>query len=286
MGLDIYLYRHENFDEAQRREQEYEEKSEAIWDEIQAGRSYEGLSESEKDRAREGVAVLAREMGLGSYGEALPPLKEKIERDDERFPDHLFKIGYFRSSYNDGGIDHVLGNALGKQALYWIFAPEETDLGPFVPDWMAARERARALRSEWESYLDAHGSYRVLEVSSNPFVDPKDLIAKDEGSALALFLHMKEKNAGREGSGWFSNRDGHYFLSEPARVRALLVGTRESYMAKIHNQEMLEPAVYAIYDADRADMEWYTQALQIVEETCRWVLDTGEPEKYVLSWSG
>jgi hypothetical protein len=45
MGLDIYLYRYENFEETRRKEEEYQAFSEKNWE----GKDYEKMSDEEKD---------------------------------------------------------------------------------------------------------------------------------------------------------------------------------------------------------------------------------------------
>ena len=77
-------------------------------------------------------------MGLDIY---LHNKDGEIEIDDPEYPDHLFKIGYFRSSYNPSGLNNVLGK-LGVDDLYGIFdCPGE---GKIVPDWEESKATAVA----------------------------------------------------------------------------------------------------------------------------------------------
>ena len=144
------LFRSEDRAKIERDEAEYERRSAVIWKEDD-GRRYEDIPDAEKETARAAVAEMAREIGVGEWGES--PLKQKIKLPSATYPDHLFKIGYLRSSYNSGGTNHVLRNALDKD-LYWVFGYEgNAEPDNEAPDWQASRDRALALRDEWTAYI-------------------------------------------------------------------------------------------------------------------------------------
>lgn len=57
-----------------------------------------------------------------------------VNMPSKKYPNHYFRIGYFRSSYNSSGINYVLRDRLGID-LYDIF--DAKDSGYYVePDWI------------------------------------------------------------------------------------------------------------------------------------------------------
>jgi hypothetical protein len=49
---------------------------------------------------------------------------ENIQQNSKKYPTHYFKVGYFRSSYNEWGLNRVLTKTIGKD-LYYIFEPPD-----------------------------------------------------------------------------------------------------------------------------------------------------------------
>lgn len=95
MGLDIYLYKSNDID------------AHAAWN-AQREKACEKAPEwSKADKGAAYDAFMAR--WDAEHPDHSP--EEKIEIDSKVYPDHLFKVGYLRSSYNGGGIERVLGNA-------------------------------------------------------------------------------------------------------------------------------------------------------------------------------
>lgn len=269
MGLDIYLYKYENFAETQRKEKIYEEQSEETWNAIpnRNGRSYEELTEDEKNWASNKNKELAASLGLGDWGSD-ETTKHKVEKDSLKYPDHYFKVGYFRSSYNGGGIERVLSN-LGVMGLHEIFQPNDEYC--FQPNWNKALENVNKAIEE----LKTKPAYRVSEVSYNEFNGfPFKSDIKSSEDAMAQFL--KEKGKGHGGS--YSNGTGEYYLDEPIKVVGLIQGVKKRFFVK----EFL-PAVYVITESTN---EWYQQALEIVKETIEYVLSQKDKELYYLHWSG
>jgi hypothetical protein len=155
MGLDVSLYRYRNLAKTLQLEKEYENRSALIWKEGD-GRKYEDIPDAEKEANRAALKVVADELGLDEYGSAGDSMREAIELPSATYPDHLFKIGYLRSSYNDGGINRLLDIAVGRD-LYWVFGREREGAYHFVPDWQAARERAATLRADWVAHAETDG---------------------------------------------------------------------------------------------------------------------------------
>lgn len=267
MGLDVYLKKFEDFESTQQLEASYEEIAERNWQDIQKGRSYEQLTDEEKDSVREKNNALATSMGLDEWGS--DSRVEKIEIPSVRYPDHYFKIGYFRSSYNEGGINRILRNTIGL-TLESIFNTPDEYL--FSPDWKLAKSVAEKAISDFRDYIEK-SPYRVSTFGFNEFMGMPDV--ESEASALAKFLEVKEAN--KSANCAFSNSSGTFFLDKPLEIAAVLTGTQDSYLGRGKI-----PCHYVIY---KDDMSWYLQALEIVLETIEWVLAQSDSEKYYLAWS-
>lgn len=290
MGLDVYLTRYEDFADTKRREERYSKDAEALWPK---GVEYEDVPEADKERIRKESEAIAAALELDHYGSDEARTRE-INLPSSKYPKHMFKIGYFRSSYNEGGINRVLGNTLGV-GLGDIFPESKDEDGyEFRPDWSAARERAVKVLGDYRAYLAKNGNYGVTVVEPNMFLgDPSKATAQNETSALAIFNKQREQVLAREPSPFgdgYSNIDGHFHIREPLKVAAMIQGASTWGFAGGRTT----PAVYVIYEkggGDRevcGDADWYEAALEIVVETCEFALgqSASEQEKLYLRWSG
>lgn len=246
MGLDVYLERCDNWSEKFRLEQEFEDtvNSQNIkWDTPE----YHALNEK---------------MGLlsGRYP------TETIEMNSEYDSEHMFKIGYFRSSYNSGGINNVMRTRIGK-SLYDVFP--ESENYTFVPDWAAALVRIKEIRKEFQDALDTTGKYDVTNISAYFNQNDGPTITKE---ALDRFMEEINRVPTPSPDGWYMNKTGEFFN---IRARSIMIGT---------NDWSSKPIVYLIYESEH-DWDWYLTALAIVEETILWVLKQDNPNEYGLVWS-
>jgi hypothetical protein len=189
-----------------------------------------------------------------------------IELNSNTDPEHLFKVGYFRSSYNQGGINSVMRTRIGK-SLYDVF-PESEDYY-FVPNWARALINIREIRKEFEDSIAATGKYQVATISTY-FVN-EDINSPQD----ALNAYMEEINSRPtpiNDSEWYMNKVGEFFN---LKARAVMNGSNIN-----------RPCTYLIYEStDQQDWDWYVKALKIVEETILWVLEQDDPNNYGLSWS-
>ena len=263
MGLDIYLKRYDNFEDTRRREEEHNKFSEKLWED--AG-DYDSLSEEKKEEIRKKDEEFAKSLNLDKWGSDEDGV-EGIEIDHPDYPDHYFKIGYFRSSYNGAGIERILRN-LGLPTLADIFDVDREEY--FIhPDWKKALERTQ----EVIDLLKKEGGYRVHSVSPNIFSPPE---VKSENEALEVFRKQLQRESEREGEKHnYSNKEGEFFLAEPLKVLAMISGETK-ILAKM-------PCVYVVTESDN---EWYIQALEIVKSTCEYVLQKENIDQYYLHWSG
>ncbi len=207
-------------------------------------------------------------MGLDIY---LYKGKESIENAHPKYPDHYFKIGYFRSSYNDSGINRILEN-LKLPTLYGIFdAPN--DKYKFKPDW----ELALSKTIDTIEKLKAAPNLRCFDVGWNEFKgDPSTAeTITSETEAIAAFLEERKRQENSMGS--YSNSKGHFY-HEGIKVFGLIEGAKKRFFV---DQKL--PCTYVIIEGGN---EWYIQALEIIKDTIEFVLAQKDKSKYKLHWSG
>ena len=195
-----------------------------------------------------------------------------IEFPSAKYPDHLFKVGYFRSSTNSSGINHKLRNTIGIN-LHSIFNPPLEGAYHFQPDWKLAKSIAQKAIRDLKDYI-AKGGYSVLTVDCDLFGDRQKSGIASEALALHKFQEILEKHSDSP-VGNFTSCEGHFFLNEPLKVVGVIPGVSDVFKVKCN---------YVIYKDDSWD--WYLQALEIVEETCDWVLSQADIDCYCLAWSG
>lgn len=273
MGLDVYLYRYEDKDAYEAWEQAEEAEYTRLYD-------ANGRAATEEQRDR----WLSQ---LDAWKAAHPePRREKIERDSAVHSDHMFKVGYFRSSYNDGGIERVFANAIGARPLDYIFDRGEKDDYKFQPNWGEALKRAREMAAAWRAHTEkAKGTY-VTRVTFNMFTAPESM-PRDEKTVMDMFLRERERerNVSFE---TYSNRDGEFFMGEKGlHVRAMIPGVEDSIMARLHGGQGLMPCMYVVAERDQEKGgDWYAKAIDVVIETCEWALGQPDADKLWMHWSG
>lgn len=260
MGLDVYLYKYENKSETDRLEQEYQTVSKANWNE--AG-NYETMTQEQKDLVSAKNKSFAKSLGLSDYGSD-DKNKVKIEMDSPLDKEHIFKIGYFRSSYNGSGINRVLSN-LNVPDLHEIFEPNDEYC--FQPNWETALEKS----NKSISVLEKKDNYRCFNVSPSIFRQSE---CTSEKQAIEIFMEElnKEDDTSFEN---YSTYKGHFYHKEPLKVLALISGTGSTLKKEV-------PCTYVIIEGENS---WYLTALKIVKETIEYVLSQPDKEKYYLHWS-
>lgn len=262
MGLDVYLNHYTDYKKSKELEETYDTYQTLLWKKLEE--LDPDPSEKSKDHVRHKCKQKADELGLDEWGADIL-YHTRVELDSEKYPDHMFKIGYFRSSYNDGGINSVL-RSLDIPDLNYIF--EAGDEYEFCPDWNQALDR---IKSVLEMYKKDKG-YRVESVSANLF-NP-DQVAKNPAAAMDIFQQQFFSSARTFTS--YSNRDGAFYLDKKGlQVHALIPG--KDFMDR--------PCTYAIYK-NEASVKHYRQSLEIVLETIEYVLKQKDPQNYYLRWSG
>lgn len=268
MGLDVHLYHYDNHRSTLKLEKEYTERSDKNWESL--GKDYNDMTSDDKKAIQAKNVAVAEALGLDGDG-CDSKRKTSIEENSKLYPDHMFKIGYFRSSYNEGGINSILRNITGKD-LYYIFEPKEENYEVTV-DWESALERAKKAVFELRKHVKTNGAFRVIEIYD--YFGNKTESPKNSKEALEL---LYKENSQKAAFGSYSNSNGHFFLKEPLEVVGIIGGQKAGFDGQPRS------CTYVIY-RDSDGFDWYEKALEIVVETIEYVLAQPDPEKYLLHWS-
>lgn len=261
MGLDVYLRKCPDRAKAQAIEMKYEKQSEPIWKAV--GKD---ATDKDRDKAHSKSVALAHKLGLDNYGRH--PSRQDVQHDSEKYPEHHCKVGYFRSSYNGGGLNRVLERN-GVPTLYDIF-PHDDKGYEFVPDWDAALTVVKSAIKKMREVQKK--GYDVSTVRFEPVRDP----ATNEQDALAIFEKALGEHKDSKDFSSFTNIQGEFHIRDPLQVRAMIKGTERMF-------DTTHPVMYVVYTSD---LIWYLQALEIVQETIEFVLGREDKDEYFLAWSG
>ncbi len=266
MGLDVYLNHYRDFKKSKEVEKVYDDYCTMLYDTLE-GIEDEDLIKTAKAGIREKLDEKARDLGLGEWGEDITN-RTRIEINSVLHPEHYFKIGYFRSSYNAGGINTVLRD-LKIPDLYDIFEHDSEDY-EFSPDWKHALNVVEgSIR-----LLKKDKGYRVESVAANMF-SPDD-VPLTPAAALDIFNQQLKEKSKNKNHLCYSNKSGEFYLDNTGlKVHGMIPG-----------KDMFQrPCTFIIYKPKDAN-KYYLQALEIVKETIEYVLAQKNPQEYYLSWSG
>lgn len=262
MGLDIYLKVIPNKDSYDKEQEAYESANNKLFNEICGSDENVRVPDEKYQEYRAKCKELEASMGLEEYGGN--PFETSIREDSKLYPEHLCKIGYLRSSYNEGGFNAVARTLLGKD-LYWIFDKNNEEY-QFKPDWEATLRRAEEFKKELLGKIEESHGCGVMEVSG--FGDEQ---AMSGNEALQSFIEESKKNAEY---GDYSNKRGYFFPEGPLEVTAL-----------IHGKGFLgQPCTYVIYKKN-SQYEFYVQMIDIVIENCKFVLAHPCKSDMYVNWS-
>lgn len=283
MGLDVYLYKYENYKETREKVEAFDQQTEGLYDKHQMyGDDWKSLTQEIQEQRRKAFKNEKREIAA-SLNLDLDSCDDPIDGEciEDNFPgaeDHYFKIGYFRSSYNGSGINNVLGNLIGI-GLKEIFEPG--DEYRFQPNWLKAKEKCHEAIEKLSKILSDGENFRCVRHSWNEFQGPpkESHPIKSEEDALQAFLEERRKYKEKpNGYGSYSNGKGEFYFDEPIAVAGIIQGVNKRFFV----EEYL-PAHYIIYKD--SSMDWYLTALKIVDATIDRVLMSDDPTKYYLKWS-
>ena len=283
MGLDVSLRKFKDFEGTKKRNKDYEEKSEKIWDEEMkkfGKKKYEELTKNERETISAMTDELSDKLGLGEYGEVKDDPIDVCE-DSKKYPKHYWKIGYFRSSYNSGGFNTVIRGLIDAD-LYSIF-DKTCDEYYFRPNWIESRKRAKQALKDLKTLVTGNGTFRALHVDCTSF--SKTGVPKDNKEALDIFLeerkkYLEQKKGNNNTFQHYSNMYGEFSMGKPIEVFAFVKGER-SFSLSGKNPD---PCIYAIIN-DTHEYAYLKQCLEIVVENCEYVLEQKDYNNYYLGWS-
>lgn len=277
MGLDVYLRKCADLEAARKAEEAAEQEIEALWRKVGG---YTAATERQKEEIAIKSDEISKKYGLKGRYSRHSSIVEMGDVDSKTDSEHLFKIGYFRSSYNEIGIESVLGN-LDLPTLHDIFQPGEEY--EFKPDWNAALAKVNQAIQGYEQHLNGGlGKFKITKIS--PLWDEG---VSNEKQALELFGQQLEKsNQQSEKHNW-STKDGGFFFSGHLKVHAIITKTfNPSDANDLVGRIINRPSVFVVYEKESEDKEdWYLTALKIVRESIEYVLSQPDKDDFFLTWS-
>lgn len=284
MGLDIYLYKcHvESVEQLKQFDDDIQKIEEGAWGD--EDREYDSYSEEEKEtirkKSKELVSAYVAENSIPVFetGESFKwetRGEERIEIDSTRHPEHMFKIGYFRSSYNSGGLESR-GRSLNLPTLHEVLGNEAREDYMVQPDWRKSLQLAKDARDAWKREETRLRGFDVFVESGNPF---RGSPIASESDALNAVLEASERWESEDGGfDSYSNLEGVFFR-DGVQVHGLFVGMKDSLGRSV-------PCVYVVTKSDESAIQWYVDAWDVVVETCEYVLSQPDPDKFFFHWSG
>lgn len=202
-----------------------------------------------------------------------PEWGEGIELPSTIHSDHpLFRIGYFRSSYNPAGINHVAMD-YGLPGLYEIFSPPDDDRWGFTPDWRVAKAKCDQVLTAWRRAAERIGNLSVMKMDrfcGHPILATTGF---ENGTDAAEFTSEAMRKSTPDSFSQYESSKGYFFPKDPPIVRAA-VQTRDWRGRNV-------PALIVEHENP---FEFYIQALEIVMETIDYALDV--EGTFYLAWSG
>jgi len=208
--------------------------------------------------------------------------KRSIEIPSTLHTEHLFKIGYLRSSYNPAGLNSVLRERIGKD-LYTIFGLTFGETNYWIrPSWRDALKNTADALSEYQSFTQEHGALEVVTQSWG--LDSAEV--NEGGDALKGYLDEAKKHSQQKkhpmSTGCYSSSKGTFYLSDEKEHQGVFRAAIPGF--NILNRPCMYIVLEHAVDNDEG-RDWYIEALEIVREMCEWVLSHENPDLFILGWS-
>lgn len=272
MGLDVYLEKCADRETARKAEEAHSAFTEELW----KGIDYDSATEEQKNDIHRRSEEKARELGITDYSHNTVV---GIDTPSAIAPEHLFKLGYFRSSYNEGGIERILRN-LSLPTMHDIFG--YADEYEFRPDWDRALVKVNEAISGYEAHLNSDaGKYLVTEV--RPIWQHG---VKTEAEARQLVLN-EMRSSGTEYR-YFSNSNGEFWLDGLKVVGVVTKKFDPPARSDVIGQIINQPSVFVVYEREPDESgkeDWYLTALKIVRESIQFVISQPDRQDFYLCWS-
>lgn len=281
MGLDIYLHKCPDLSYALAMEAAHDAELDKLygdWNELTKSRTATQVEEDEFNRKRAEAKLKYEIDGFHHVSNKEIYFKSKTD------PEHLFKIGYLRSSYNNAGINSV-ARVFGLPDLYDIFDVDSEEYR-VEPDWDMVYTNLNDAIEKWQAHADGPAGKYYIDQFRPTFAEDRGV--KSDQDAMERFnqqyLKDKEKIDADDwkSSGWMS-REGNFY-PKPLKVAGVIAGIWDS---KQPISFWNTPSTYLIIEREDSEtMQWYVTALLIVKEMVEYVLEQPDKEQYYLSWSG
>lgn len=257
MGLDVYLYYYPNGDKKEwdKKCKECDERSNENWESL--GKKYDEITERERDEISQKNREIEKSLGLEIYGEIPEEYRKTIEKPSKIYPEHYWKIGYFRSSYNPSGINNILYDLCEKHGLYYIFNVKDEDEYETQPDYDLAIKRAKEM-------IEVLKSNRFMTISC---YSPHKKSSQFE--CLEDFKKKKDELPNHNCANGYAT----FFNHEPIKV----------YAVYFIEDQLIQDQCCLITDSK---YQSYIESLEILIETCEYIMDQPDAENYYLAWSG
>jgi hypothetical protein len=151
MGLDVYLYKCAD----RIKSQELRRAREVAFDEIYSRVVGEQADDTKLALYHQECQEWDKNNGFDSEGDLSDPVlkEERIEETSKIHPDHnIYRVGYWRSSYNPAGINSFLKRTLGEaKDLHYIAESavvNNEDDYIRIPDWDRSLARVREVKAQ------------------------------------------------------------------------------------------------------------------------------------------
>jgi hypothetical protein len=155
--------------------------------------------------------------------------------------------------------------------LYQLFNAENGE--DATPDWDESLANVKEAIAQLKEYSNSpEAKYSVFDMST--YQIREDSWCEDNNDALNRFMKQIESHKDDTffGDNGYSNALGEFF-PKGMNVYAILRGKRFN-----------SNSIYVVTDS--AGLDWYLNALEIVQETIEFVLAQPDPQNYYLVWSG
>ena len=156
MGLDIYIYELlKPIDLIYPIEVEYKNLESELWEASGAGQKGVNVVKEEQAYYKR-MKQIAERMNIED--EEVKDSRRIIDIPSEKYPDHYWKIGYFRSSYNSGGINSVCRDN-NIPDMYSVFDMTDNFGNYFLPNWEECLKRAEIWLEQLKGIKKLHINY-------------------------------------------------------------------------------------------------------------------------------
>lgn len=297
MGLDVYLYHCENIGAHNALMQKIESEIDEFYDEEdkkRPGAAWERWSKERRAAFSKHYEDVEIRNGLvyppGHQYYRIDPNCIKVEIDSKIDPEHYFKVGYWRSSYNEGGIDSWLMD-IGLPCLSDLIEMEDVGEGYSAVNWEHALQEVDKVLKQYEEFLktDPMRRYTRTVLYDRSLWSKRDKLPRYGQGRLSAWNEVRESIIAREAKlstmtdeekakektwSWVDQTDHGYVFNEPIYVKAII---------EVDGGMMV---VYEKEDALDGKEDWYLTALRIMKETIEYVLSQPNPQHYYVVWSG